>query len=42
LRGSLPFAQFLAFIAIGIAALAHQAPTVPSQSREPAKISAPG
>ena len=26
-RGALPFPQFLAFIAIGIAALAHRAPT---------------
>jgi hypothetical protein len=28
-RGALPFPQFLAFIAIGIAALAHRAPTAP-------------
>jgi hypothetical protein len=39
-RGALPFPQFLAFIAIGIAALVHRAPTVPSPSREPAELAA--
>ena len=29
-RGALPFPQFLAFIAVGVAALAHRAPAVPS------------
>ena len=32
-RGALPFPQFLAFIAVGIAALAHPAPaTLPPQA----------
>ena len=35
-RGALPFPQFLAFIAIGIAALACRPPAIPSQTREPA------
>jgi hypothetical protein len=35
-RGALPFPQFLAFIAIGIAALVHRTPAVTSPSREPA------
>ena len=39
-RGALPFPQFLAFIAIGIAALVHQTPTVPSPGREPAELAA--
>ncbi len=34
-RGALPFPQFIAFIAVGVAALVHRAPTVPSPSREP-------
>jgi hypothetical protein len=33
-RGALPFPQFLAFIAIGIAALVHQARTAPLADRE--------
>ena len=39
-RGALPFPQFLAFIAVGIAALVHRAPPVPSSSREPAGLGA--
>ena len=39
-RGALPFPQFLAFIAIGIAALVHRTPTVPSPGREPAELAA--
>jgi hypothetical protein len=39
-RGALPFPQFLAFIAIGIAALVHRTPTVPSPSRQPAELAA--
>ena len=34
-RGALPFPQFLAFIAIGIAALACRPLAIPSQTREP-------
>jgi len=37
-RGALPFPQFLAFIAIGIGALVHRTPTVPSVGREPAEL----
>jgi hypothetical protein len=33
-RGALPFPQFLAFIAVGIAALVQRAPTAPSPSSE--------
>ena len=33
-RGALPFPQFLAFIAVGIAALVHRAPAAPSPSSE--------
>ena len=33
-RGALPFPQFLAFIVVGIAALVHRAPTMPSPSRD--------
>jgi hypothetical protein len=33
-RGALPFPQFLAFIAIGIAALVHRAPAAPAPSSE--------
>ena len=36
-RGALPFPQFLAFLALGIAALAHRAPATPPPSREPAE-----
>jgi len=32
-RGALPFPQFLAFLAIGIAALAHRAPAAPRSMR---------
>jgi hypothetical protein len=39
-RGALPFPQFLAFIATGIAALVHRAPTVPSPRRKPAELAA--
>ena len=39
-RGALPFPQFLAFIAVGVAALAHQAPTAPLPGREPAGLAA--
>jgi hypothetical protein len=39
-RGALPFPQFLAFIAIGIAALAHRTPTTPSPSRQSAGLAA--
>ena len=39
-RGALPFPQFLAFIAVGIAALVHRAPPVLSSSREPAGLGA--
>ena len=39
-RGALPFPQFLAFIAIGIAALAHRAPATPPPTREPAELAA--
>jgi hypothetical protein len=39
-RGALPFPQFLAFIAVGIAVLVHPAPTVPSRSREPTELAA--
>lgn len=39
-RGALPFPQFLAFIAIGIAALVHRMPAVPSPGREPAELAA--
>jgi hypothetical protein len=34
-RGALPFPQFLAFIAIGIAALMRRAPAEPPPSRQP-------
>jgi hypothetical protein len=40
-RGALPFPQFLAFIPIGIAALAHRASMTPPPSREPAELAAP-
>jgi hypothetical protein len=33
-RGALPFPQFLAFIAVGIAALVHRAPAAPAPSSE--------
>jgi hypothetical protein len=39
-RGALPFPQFIAFIAIGIAALVHRRPTVPSPARQPAELAA--
>jgi hypothetical protein len=39
-RGALPFPQFLAFIAIDIAALVHRTPTVSSPSRESAELAA--
>jgi hypothetical protein len=39
-RGALPFPQFLAFVAIGIAALVHRTPTVPSPGRQPAELAA--
>src|SRR5262249_26002115 len=39
-RGALPFPQFLAFIAVGIAALVHRAPTAPLTGREPAELAA--
>ena len=39
-RGALPFPQFLAFIAIGIAALVHRTPAVPSPGHEPAELAA--
>jgi len=39
-RGALPFPQFLAFIAIGVAALLHQGPAVTSASREPVQLAA--
>jgi len=34
-RGALPFPQFLAFIAVGIAALAHRTPAALSSGPEP-------
>ena len=34
-RGALPFPQFLAFIAVGIAALVRRAPAQPPSSRQP-------
>ena len=37
-RGALPFPQFLAFIAIGIAALVHRAPAALSPGPEPAEL----
>lgn len=40
IRGALPFPQFLAFIAVGIAALIHWAATMPSPGREPAELAA--
>ena len=40
-RGALPFPQFLAFIAIGIAALARRAPAEPPPSRRPARTGRP-
>ena len=39
-RGALPFPQFLAFIAIGIAALVHRAPAALSPAPEAAKLAA--
>jgi hypothetical protein len=39
-RGALPFPQFLAFTAIGIAALVHQRPIAPSPGREPSELAA--
>ena len=39
-RGALPFPQFLAFIAVGIAELVHRAPTAPTPGREPAGLAA--
>src|ERR1039457_6491654 len=39
-RGALPFPQFLAFIAIGIAALVHRAPTALSPGRQSAELAA--
>jgi hypothetical protein len=39
-RGALPFPQFLAFIAIGIAALVHRTSATSSPSREPADLAA--
>ena len=39
-RGALPFPQFLAFIAVGVAALIHRAPATPSPDREPAELAA--
>jgi hypothetical protein len=39
-RGALPFPQFLAFIAIGIAALVQRVPTVLSPSRQSAELAA--
>jgi hypothetical protein len=41
-RGALPFPQFLAFIAIGIAALARPAPAPQPQAGEPAGQADPG
>ncbi len=39
-RGALPFPQFLAFIAVGIAELVHRAPAAPTPGREPAGLAA--
>ena len=39
-RGALPFPQFLAFIAVGVTAPAHRAPTAPLPGREPAGLAA--
>jgi len=39
-RGALPFPQFLAFIAIGVAALMDRAPTAPSPGRKSAELAA--
>jgi hypothetical protein len=39
-RGALPFPQFLAFIAIGIAALVHRTPTALSPSRQSSELAA--
>ena len=39
-RGALPFPQFLAFIAIGVAALMHRAPTAPWPGRKSAELAA--
>jgi hypothetical protein len=39
-RGALPFPQFLAFIALGIAALVQRAPAVLSPSRQSAELAA--
>jgi hypothetical protein len=39
-RGALPFPQFLAFIAMGVAALMHWAPTAPSPGRKSAELAA--
>jgi hypothetical protein len=42
-RGALPFPQFLAFIAIGIAAIARRtSPARQSQTGEPARQTSPG
>ena len=37
-RGALPFPQFLAFIAMGIAALVHRTPAALSPGPEPAEL----
>ncbi len=37
-RGALPFPQFLAFIAMGIAALAHRTPAALSPGPEPVEL----